>query len=432
MDLASRAPDPTAPAPPAPAPGGASERPRPGPRRLGARGEGRRLSRTRRRRARGEAALLRASLPGILALAPEMVALACAGAGVDPLGPLAGAAWLSGPVPWLAGVRSFAEALDDIAATGRPSLSSADLRGRIEGRVAARLVPPSFAERLLHGATEVVALFMEGVAPEDVIAGQAAFYRRPNPAGGVAVYRLPARQALGGRAAGRYPGALRRGEGRARRQKRSAPVAGPDRRARARAAGRRRLSPLHGRRGGSGSPLRGLARGGGRGGADRGPRGGHARLLLAETSCGSSPGAWPRRSPRGPRSEWRRRGRSCSQGGGRSGGSSWSTSSVRSPRSPRALHRGRSCRTLRSASICSAGSIGVLTAGWDDPVEMLASAVDLLQRAPPRMPPRRRSWSMSSRRRTPRSPRRSAAPWRGCVTSRWASTSGPRCSRSPR
>src|SRR6185437_11193685 len=135
---------------------------------------------------REKAALLRACLPHILASAPEMVALSCRDASCDPAGPLAGAAWLMGPAAWLAGARSLAQALDDIAAAGRPSLPASALRGRLEGRVTARLVPRSFAERRLFGETEAEVLFAEGVAPEEVIAGQATFYRQAEPAAGVA------------------------------------------------------------------------------------------------------------------------------------------------------------------------------------------------------------------------------------------------------
>src|SRR5690349_8268758 len=75
---------------------------------------------------REKAALLRACLPHILAAAPEMVTLSCHGVTDDPRSRLVGAAWLTGPAAWLASARSLAEALDDIAAVGRPSLPAAD------------------------------------------------------------------------------------------------------------------------------------------------------------------------------------------------------------------------------------------------------------------------------------------------------------------
>ena len=115
-----------------------------------------------------------------------MVSQSCLAAGVDPDGPMVGAAWLTGPVTLLAAVRRYAEALEDIAAGGRPSLPARHLRGRLDGRVVARLTARTFAERALHRGAQATALLAEGVTPEQAIAGQAAFYRKAEPAGGVA------------------------------------------------------------------------------------------------------------------------------------------------------------------------------------------------------------------------------------------------------
>jgi hypothetical protein len=137
---------------------------------------------------RDKAALLRASIPRVLALAPEMVSLACRAAGVRAEGGLAGAAWLAGPVPLIAALRGYAEALDDIAGIGRPSLPAEHLRGHMGGRLVARLEPRTFSERSLHGEATAFLVFAEGVEPEDVIGGQAAFYRQIEPPqGGVAL-----------------------------------------------------------------------------------------------------------------------------------------------------------------------------------------------------------------------------------------------------
>jgi hypothetical protein len=134
-----------------------------------------------------KAALLRAAIPAIRGVAAEMASRSCRAAGVDPNGPLAGAAWLSGPVALLAAVRRYAEALEDIAKKGRPFMPARHLRGRLDGRVVARLAPRSIAERAFQGGAEAAALLAEGVTPEDVIAGQAGFYRQADPAGGVAL-----------------------------------------------------------------------------------------------------------------------------------------------------------------------------------------------------------------------------------------------------
>jgi hypothetical protein len=49
----------------------------------------------------------------------------------------------------------------------------------------ARLVPRSFAERRLFRDTQAAVLFAEGVVPEEVIAGQGTFYRQADPPVGV-------------------------------------------------------------------------------------------------------------------------------------------------------------------------------------------------------------------------------------------------------
>jgi hypothetical protein len=127
-----------------------------------------------------KAARLRACIPSIVAAAPEMVGIACAAANLEP-GALLGAAWMTGPVALLANVRRYAEAFEDIAATGRPSLLPRALRERLEGRVVARLEPKSSAERLFHHDAEALAVFAEGVQPEDVLRAQASAHRAPDP-----------------------------------------------------------------------------------------------------------------------------------------------------------------------------------------------------------------------------------------------------------
>jgi hypothetical protein len=61
-----------------------------------------------------------------------------------------------------------------------------ELRLRLEGRVIAHLAPRTRVERVLYRRTEAWAIFEEGAKPEDVIAGQASFYRRSEPEGAAA------------------------------------------------------------------------------------------------------------------------------------------------------------------------------------------------------------------------------------------------------
>jgi hypothetical protein len=111
---------------------------------------------------------------------------------------MAGAAWLAGPVALLANARRYAEALEDIAATGRPRLAPRELRGRMQHRVVARLAARRLAERMVHRGTQALAVFAEGVAPEDALAAQATYYRQapPLPARAVVDNPLAALRAL--------------------------------------------------------------------------------------------------------------------------------------------------------------------------------------------------------------------------------------------
>jgi hypothetical protein len=135
-----------------------------------------------------KAARLRTCIPSIVAAAPEMVRAACAAANLD-TDALLGAAWMIGPVALLANVRRYAEALEDIAVTGRPTLPPDALRGRLQGRVVARLDANNFAERLLHRDAEALAVFAEGLHPEDVLLAQASAHRTPEATGGHEVAR---------------------------------------------------------------------------------------------------------------------------------------------------------------------------------------------------------------------------------------------------
>jgi hypothetical protein len=136
---------------------------------------------------RDKAALLRATLPHLLQAAPAQAAAVCGARGIDPAGATAAEAWLAGVAPVLAYARLLADALDDIASSGRPSLPATALHKRPEGRVVARLTARTWAERAAERGRETTVLFAEGTQPEDVIAAQAPFYRRSEPEGGVAL-----------------------------------------------------------------------------------------------------------------------------------------------------------------------------------------------------------------------------------------------------
>ena len=147
---------------------------------------------------REKAALLRATLPRLLEAAPELAAAVCRVRGLDAASPAAAEAWLAGVAPVIAYVRLLAEALEDIATSGRPSLPATALYKRPEGRLVARLTPRTWAERAAQPGRETTVLFAEGTQPEDVIAAQAAFYRQSEPEGGVALVLAAGNDATAG------------------------------------------------------------------------------------------------------------------------------------------------------------------------------------------------------------------------------------------
>ncbi|MFT3774968.1 MAG: hypothetical protein QM820_57200 [Minicystis sp.] len=158
-------------------------------------GKGREFARTPPRE---KAAILRAVVPRLVAIAPEMAAATSLARGLDPASPAAAEAWIAGPVPAITYARLLAEALTDIASAGRPALTVRDLGKRADGRVVARITPRSFAERAAQRDRETMVLFAAGTEPEDVIAGQAAFYRTVDPEGGVALVTAAATDAAAG------------------------------------------------------------------------------------------------------------------------------------------------------------------------------------------------------------------------------------------
>ncbi|WP_437285800.1 hypothetical protein [Sorangium sp. So ce406] len=136
---------------------------------------------------REKASLLRSLLPGLLVAARPQVEASCAVMGIDPGSAASGAAWLAGPWPTLSHVRLLAEALDDIAARGRPRLGRDALRARADGRVEVEVFPTRLRDSALHGPVRARALMLPGATPAGVREGQARFYQQRDPEGGVAL-----------------------------------------------------------------------------------------------------------------------------------------------------------------------------------------------------------------------------------------------------
>ncbi|AUX46209.1 aldehyde dehydrogenase [Sorangium cellulosum] len=134
-----------------------------------------------------KAALLRSLLPGLLAAARPEVEASCAARGLDPGSAASGDVWLAGPCATIAYVRRLAEALEDIAARGRPRLGRGAVHARADGRIEVDVFPADRKDALLHGHLHARVLMQPGATPDSVREAQARFYQQHDPEGGVAL-----------------------------------------------------------------------------------------------------------------------------------------------------------------------------------------------------------------------------------------------------
>ena len=140
---------------------------------------------------REKASLLRELVPRLAAVAREQVLAACAAKGIDPSSPVAGEEWLAGPFATITNARLLAEALDDIAAKGRPRLPRGAVRVR-NGRVEVRVHPLNGKDAALFQGFEAYVLLQEGADRHTPLEEQAAFYQKGKndsapPEGGVSL-----------------------------------------------------------------------------------------------------------------------------------------------------------------------------------------------------------------------------------------------------
>lgn len=140
---------------------------------------------------REKAALLRELVPRLAAVAREQVLAACAAKGIDPGSPMAGEEWLAGPFATITNARLLADALDDIAARGRPRLPRGAIRVR-NGRVEVRVHPLSGKDAALFNGYEAYVLLEDGADRNTPLETQASFYQKSKaggeaPEGGVSL-----------------------------------------------------------------------------------------------------------------------------------------------------------------------------------------------------------------------------------------------------
>lgn len=114
------------------------------------------------------AALLRATLPLVVAEAERVVFAFCCARGLDPVSPAAAEVWLEGPRALALGARLFADALDSAAGRRDPRLLHSRVGTLLDGRAVVRFDAPSGAGRVLHGGLSAEARLAAGVRANDV------------------------------------------------------------------------------------------------------------------------------------------------------------------------------------------------------------------------------------------------------------------------
>lgn len=135
---------------------------------------------------REKAALARSLVPRLLAVAKAQVLEACRAKGIDPSSPMAGEEWLAGPCATISNARLLADALDDIAAKGRPRLPRNAVRVR-NGRVEVSVFPLSAKDAALFSGYQVYVVLEDGTDRHTPLEEQAAFYRKGGDEGGVSL-----------------------------------------------------------------------------------------------------------------------------------------------------------------------------------------------------------------------------------------------------
>ena len=135
---------------------------------------------------RERAHLLERVVADTVAVAEEWNDAACAAKGLDPRGPDGGEELFSGVGTFVRMAQALRQSMLDIAATGRPRYPG-PVHHRPGERIAIQVMPGSIFERILYAGVSAEVWMEPGVTEDDVRATQAASYRDPLAAAGVAL-----------------------------------------------------------------------------------------------------------------------------------------------------------------------------------------------------------------------------------------------------
>src|SRR6266404_3038686 len=117
--------------------------------------------------------------------ASRWVEVAVAAKGIDRSSPWVGEEWVTGPWALASGINGLLQTLTAVAAGHQPTLSQ--VTSRKDGQVVARVFPNNLFERLLLNDVTAEVWMQPGVTIETLPDHMASFYKRPMPAGRVAL-----------------------------------------------------------------------------------------------------------------------------------------------------------------------------------------------------------------------------------------------------
>lgn len=136
--------------------------------------------------ARERARLLERVVVDTLSVAEEWNDAACAAKGLDPQGPDGGEELFSGVGTFVRMAQALRQSMLDIAASGRPRYPG-PVHHRPGERIAIQVMPATVFDRILYAGVTAEVWMEPGVTEDEVRATQAASYREPLAAAGVAL-----------------------------------------------------------------------------------------------------------------------------------------------------------------------------------------------------------------------------------------------------
>jgi len=134
-----------------------------------------------------KAALLRACMPRLQAVARAWVEAGASHKGIAPESPTVSEEWLGGPMATMRNLRLLAESLDRIAAGKKPGPDDGRVKVAADGRTEVEVFPTTAIESALYAGFTATVRMLPGVTPTEMRRRQASFYDQRAPEGGVSL-----------------------------------------------------------------------------------------------------------------------------------------------------------------------------------------------------------------------------------------------------